>query len=209
MFFSFDGVDGAGKSTQIALLGDWLRGKGYDVVECRDPGSTPLGESPPRHPAGAPRHADRPPKRNAALHGGPGRRWWRMSSAPRFAAGKAVISDRFLLANVVYQAYAGGLSVDEVWQVGAVAVDGVMPKLTFLSGPQSAAAAQRMNRELDRMEAQGREFQERVRAGFLAEAARRSDIVVIDAFREPAVVHAEVVAAAAFVVPPLGGSATA
>ena len=44
MFFSFDGIDGAGKSTQIGLLAAWLRAKGKEVVTCRDPGSTELGE---------------------------------------------------------------------------------------------------------------------------------------------------------------------
>jgi dTMP kinase len=199
MFFSFDGVDGAGKSTQIALFADWLRAKGYDVVECRDPGSTPLGERLrdillSHH--GMPIHR----RSEMLLYMAARAQLVEEVIRPALEAGKGVISDRFLLANVVYQAYAGGLAIDDVWQVGSVAVNGVMPKLTFLLDLSPEAAAQRMNRELDRIEAQGREFQERVRSGFLAEAARRNDIVVIDAAREPAEVHCDVISAAEHVL---------
>ncbi|MEE3220245.1 MAG: thymidylate kinase, partial [Planctomycetota bacterium] len=45
MFFSFDGIDGVGKSTQVELFAEFLRGQGHDVVTCRDPGSTALGEA--------------------------------------------------------------------------------------------------------------------------------------------------------------------
>jgi dTMP kinase len=205
MFFSFDGVDGAGKSTQIARFAGWLRGRGYEVVECRDPGSTPLGERLrdillSHH--GMPIHR----RSEMLLYMAARAQLVEEVIRPALETGKAVISDRFLLANVVYQAYAGGLATDDVWQVGSVAVGGVMPKLTFLLDLSPDAAAKRMNRELDRIEAQGREFQERVRDGFLTEAAKRSDIVVIDASREPDEVHRNVIAAAGFAVPPLGGS---
>ena len=74
---------------------------------------------------------------------------------PALADGKTVISDRFLLANVVYQGYAGGLDVEKLWQVGEVAVGGLHPDLTIVLDMDVAAAQLRMNREPDRMEAQG------------------------------------------------------
>jgi dTMP kinase len=193
MFYSFDGIDGAGKSTQISLLADWLRAKGKEVVTCRDPGSTELGEK----------------LRGLLLehHGTPIHRRSEMLMymaaraqlveeviRPALAAGESVISDRYLLANVVYQAHAGGLSPDEVWQVGQVTVAGIMPTLTFILDLPAAIAAARFNRAPDRMEAQGLEYMEKVRQGFLLEAARRpKKIVVIDATAASETVHKRVI----------------
>jgi dTMP kinase len=115
---------------------------------------------------------------------------------PALAAGKCVISDRYLLANVVYQAHAGGLSPEEVWQVGQVTVAGIMPMLTFILDLPAAVAATRFTRAPDRMEAQGMEYMEHVRQGFLLEAAKQpAKIVVIDATAAAEVVHRNVVAA--------------
>jgi dTMP kinase len=112
---------------------------------------------------------------------------------PALAAGKIVISDRYLLANVVYQGHAGGLDPDEVWRVGEVTVAGVMPRLVFLLDMPAERAAQRIQRAPDRMEAQGLQYLEQVRQGFLTEARRRPDqIVVVDADRPAEAIHADV-----------------
>ncbi len=89
---------------------------------------------------------------------------------PALAAGKTVVCDRFLLANVVYQGYAGGLDVDALWSVGEVATGGLHPDLTIVLDMDVRAARERMDRALDRMESQGTEFLERVRHGFLIES---------------------------------------
>lgn len=160
----------------------WLRDQGHDVVTCRDPGSTPLGEQ----------------LRAILLHKSDlaiGRRsemlLYMAARAqlveqliqPALAAGKIVVSDRFLLANVVYQGHAGGLDVAELWQVGEVAIAGVRPDLILLLDLTVEEATRRMTRAPDRMESQGPVFMDRVRRGFLAEAARHPEIVVIDAAR--------------------------
>jgi len=101
---------------------------------------------------------------------------------PALAAGKTVVCDRYLLANVVYQGYGGGLDVPSLWQVGLVATGGLLPDLTVVLDLPANKAAQRLQRGLDRMEQQGEAFHDRVRQGFLEEAARRPDrIVVVDA----------------------------
>jgi dTMP kinase len=117
---------------------------------------------------------------------------------PALAAGKDVISDRYLLANVVYQAHGnGGLTPDEVWRVGEVATGGLLPNLVFLLDMPAAQAASRIHRSPDRMEARGLEYLERVRQGFLAEAGRfPHQITVINADQPIEAIHAEVVAAA-------------
>jgi dTMP kinase len=91
--------------------------------------------------------------------------------SPALAAGKTVVSDRYLLANVVYQGYAGGLDVATLWEVGRVATAGVRPDLTFVLDLDPHAATGRLQRELDRMERRGIEYRARVRDGFLAAAA--------------------------------------
>ena len=195
MFFSFDGIDGAGKSTQISLLADWLRTQGKEVVTCRDPGSTPRGEK--LRGLLLEHHGTAIHRRSEMLMYMAARaQLVEEVIRPALAAGKSVISDRYLLANVVYQGHAGGMSPEEVWQVGEITVAGIMPTLTFSLDLPAATAATRFNRAPDRMEAQGLEYMEKVRQGFLLEAARQpKEIVVIDATAAAETVHRNVVAA--------------
>jgi len=196
MFFSFDGADGGGKTTQQRLFCEWLRSSGRDVVACRDPGSTRLGDA----------------IRQILLSGGgvPIARTSEMLLymaaraqlveeviAPALAAGKTVVSDRYLLANLVYQGHAGGLDLDELRQIGGVATKGVEPTLSFVLDLPDDVAAARLNRPLDRMEQQGDAFRAALRAGYLAESARQPErIVVIDAARSIDAVQTDIRAAA-------------
>ena len=183
MFFSIDGCDGTGKSTQMDRFCQWLRSMGHDVLTCRDPGSTPLGESIrglllDRTDLRIDRRSE------MLLYMAARAQLVEEVIRPALAAGKTVVSDRYLLANVVYQGHAGGLDVKTLWEVGRVATGGLMPDLTLLLDMPSEAAAARLDRTLDRMEKQGDAFHARVRQGFLDEAARQPDrIAVIDAAR--------------------------
>jgi dTMP kinase len=108
-----------------------------------------------------------------------------------------VIADRFLLANIVYQGYAGGLDVERVRRVGEVATGGITPSLTFLLDMSVEVAAARLDRNLDRMESRGQQFLQRVRDGFLTEAARFPErILVVDAARDVQTIQTEIQAAA-------------
>ncbi|HVU87982.1 MAG TPA: dTMP kinase [Pirellulales bacterium] len=192
MFFSLDGIDGTGKSTQLALCETWLRGLGYDVVTCRDPGSTPLGES---IRAILLESRDTPISRTAEMLLYMAARAQLVAQVirPALEAGKMVLSDRYLLANVVYQGHAGGLDVEELWRIGRTATGGLEPNLTIVLDMSPQAAQARLARPLDRMELQGDEFRQRLRAGFLAESGRRPEqIMVVDAARAVEVVQAEI-----------------
>jgi dTMP kinase len=181
LLFTFDGVDGVGKSTQIRLFADWLTERGYEVVTCVDPGSTPLGRrvrelllDPDEVPIG--RRAE------MLLFMAARAQLVDEVIAPALAASRIVLSDRYLLSNVVYQGHAGGLDVDALWQVGEVATRGIRPRLTFLLDMDHQRASGRLNRPRDRMEQQGDDFQQRLRDGFLEEARRcPQEIVVINA----------------------------
>lgn len=194
MFFCLDGIDGSGKSTQVRLLADALAQRGYDVVVCRDPGSTALGERLREillHHHGTPIHR----RSEMLLYMAARAQLVEEVIRPALAGGKLVLSDRYLLANVVYQGHAGGLRPDDVWQVGLVTVAGVLPRWTYVLDLPVARALARVQRPPDRMEAQGMGYLERVRAGFLDEATRQPErIAVIDADRPAADVHAELLA---------------
>jgi dTMP kinase len=192
MFFSFDGVDGTGKSTQLELFCDWLRARERVVVACRDPGGTALGEKIRSLLLDA---------HDAHIHRRSEMLLYQASRAqlieevirPSLRAGKTVVSDRFLLATIVYQGYAGGLEVDDVKQVGLVATDGILPDVTFVLDMPAERAAARIEREKDRMESQGTEYLERVRRGYLAEAERHPDrIIVLNADRTVDTVQQEI-----------------
>jgi len=195
VFFSIDGGDGVGKSTQVALLCQWLTQLGYAVVSCRDPGSTRLGEAVRElllH-----RQDLHPTRRSEMLLYMAARAQLADEVIrPALHQGRIVVSDRYLLANVVYQGYGGGLDVEALWQVGEIATGGVMPELTLLLDMPAEAALARIARTHDRMEQQGLEFHRRVREGFLKEAQRQPDrIVVIDADRPVQLVQADIRAA--------------
>ncbi len=171
-FLSLDGLDGTGKSTQCRLLVEWLTAQAVPVTACTDPGGTALGQE----------------LRNLLLFG----REHRIATTteamlfmasraqlveevirPALARGEVVVSDRFLLANVVYQGHAGGLRPEDLWAVGAVATGGLEPDLTLVFDLPPEAAVARRNRAADRMEDRGEEFYARVRTGFKYEAGMR------------------------------------
>lgn len=194
-FFTFDGVDGGGKSTQIPKFVAWLESRGRRVVTCRDPGGTKLGERLREILlTDADVHAQ--PRAEMLLYMASRAQLVAEVIRPALAAGYDVVSDRFLLANVVYQGHAGGLPADDLWQVGATATGGLTPDATFLLDMPAADSAARIQRSHDKMEARGIDYLERVRQGFLTEAARRKEVVVIDARPSPEEVHAAIVAAA-------------
>jgi dTMP kinase len=115
---------------------------------------------------------------------------------PSLARGEWVVSDRYLLANIVYQGHAGGLDPDTIRRVGSVATGGLEPDLVLLLDIDLETAARRLARPLDKLENRGDAFRGRLRAGYLAEAARHPDrIVVVDAAGNPAEVQANLQAA--------------
>lgn len=195
MFFAFDGLDGVGKTTQIERFEAWLREGGYDVVTCRDPGSTPLGERIRGILLDA--HDLAIGKRSEMLLYMAARaQLVEEVIQPALAAGKVVLSDRFLLANVVYQGHAGDLDPQSVWQVGHLATAGISPLLTILLDMPCQAASARLDRPLDRIEKRGDTYRQRVRAGYLAEAlSRPNEILVIDADQPIERVHHDILRA--------------
>jgi dTMP kinase len=208
LFLVLDGPDGGGKSTQTGWLADWLRGLARDVVTCRDPGGTALGER--LRAILLERAAVNISLRSEML--------LYMASraqlvdeviAPALAAGGVVVSDRYLLANIVYQGSAGGLLEEEIALVGMVATGGLLPDLTIVLDIPPDTASARIGLARDRIEDRPLFYRERVRAGYLAAARGESDpgatpgepascpfypapIVLIDASNDPDTVFREI-----------------
>ena len=192
LFLSLDGPDGGGKTTQAARLVQWLRDRGESVVACRDPGGTDLGDRVrglvlDRNAIRIDMHAE------MLLYMASRAQLVREVIRPALDAGTIVVSDRFLLANVVYQGHAGGLAVEDVWNVGRVATDGLLPDLTLLLDVPREVANNRIGPPRDRMEDRSASYRDAVRQGFLTAAAHYpAAITIIDATSEPDVVASRI-----------------
>jgi dTMP kinase len=191
-FLSLDGLDGTGKSTQCRLLVEWLRGCGVPVTHAVDPGGTELGARLREILLFGREHA-MSLRTEALLFMASRAELVDRVIRPALARGEVVVSDRFTLANVVYQGHAGGLDPADLWAVGAVATAGLSPDLTLVFDMPTALARDRRGRAADRVESRAADYHERVRAGFLAEAARRPGAcVVVNASADVDAVHATV-----------------
>ncbi len=165
-FLALEGPDGAGKTTQAARLVAWLRDLGREVVACREPGGTALGD----------RLRSLVMDRSTIAIGLRAEMLLYMASRaqlveevirPAVDRGSIVVSDRFLLSNVVYQGYAGGLDVEEIWRVGRAATGGLMPDLTLLLDVPVSVGSARSGPPRDRIEDRPESYRTSVREGYL------------------------------------------
>ncbi len=181
VFISLDGLDGTGKSTQCRLLAERLRANDLAVTTCTDPGGTELGAKL-REILLFGREIGMGNLAEALLFMASRAELVERVIRPALLAGHVVISDRYTLANVVYQGHAAGLNPDDIWKIGKIATEGLFPSLTLVFDLPPEVAEVRRGRDADRLESRGPEYHRRVRDGFLIEA--RSDperIKVIDA----------------------------
>ncbi len=165
LFLALEGPDGGGKTTQAARLAAWLRDDGFDVVSCRDPGSTKVGD----------RLREIVLDRDSVHLSIRSEMLIYMASRAQLvdevirqalAAGRVVISDRFLLSNIVYQGFAGGLPVEDLWRIGQIATAGLLPDLTLVLDVSPGTARVRVGSARDRIEDRPADYQLRVRNGF-------------------------------------------
>jgi dTMP kinase len=191
-FIVLDGLDGAGKSSQLDGLADWLRQRGREVVTCRDPGSTPVGDAI-RGILLDRRDLHLDATSEMLLYMAARAQLVAEVIRPALARGAWVISDRYLLSNVVYQGHAGGLDPETIRRVGEVATVGLAADLVLVLDVDLATAARRLNRPLDKLEDRGDGYRERLRTGYLREAAADvARIRVLDAGGTPAEVAAAI-----------------
>src|SRR5262245_37257936 len=141
-FLSLDGIDGTGKSTQCRLLADWLARAGIPVTVCADPGGTPVGDQLRQILLSS--RTEITDRAEALLFMASRAELVAKVIRPALDAGRVVLSDRFVAANVVYQGHAHGLSPDDLWTIGRFSTGGLLPDLTVvLDLPVDQAAARR------------------------------------------------------------------
>ena len=167
-FITFEGIDGAGKSTHIAKLTARLAAQG-EVVSTREPGGTPLAETL----RGLFLHHAMDDLTETLLVFAGRRDHLRSVIEPALIAGKTVLCDRFADASFAYQGGGRGMSLDVLNSLESWVLEGRQPDLTFwFDLPAAQAAARRAAaRDADRFEQQDLEFFERVRAAYAARAA--------------------------------------
>ncbi|MGQ3053879.1 MAG: dTMP kinase [Roseateles sp.] len=192
-FISFEGIDGAGKSTHIQAVADWFRARGADVQLSREPGGTPMAETLRDIVLSQPMGS-----LTELLLMFAGRRdHVETVIKPALATGKTLLCDRFTDASFAYQGGGRGLPLSVLNTLADWVQEGTEPELTlWFDLPAEQAAARRASaREADRIEQQDLAFFERVRTGYAARAAGAPGrIVRIDASGTVAQVAAQVLA---------------
>lgn len=169
LLVSFEGGDGAGKTTQLRLLGQWLRGvAGREVVLTREPGGTELGRTL-RAAVLHGGHLD--PRTEALLYATDRAHHVHALVRPALERGAVVLTDRYLDSSVAYQGNGRDLDEDEVERLSLWAAGGLLPDVTVLLDLDPADGLTRLTGEPDRLERAGAEFHRRTRAAFLRRAA--------------------------------------
>ncbi|MDF2500350.1 MAG: thymidylate kinase [Anaerosporomusa subterranea] len=193
LFISFEGLDGAGKTTQVQLLADLLISSGHKVTVTREPGGTPLGDKI-RTLLLDLANSEMCAETEALLYAAARAQHVTQVIAPALARGEIVITDRYTDSTVVYQGVARTLNKNQLEALNEFAVKGVMPDLTILLDAEVALLQSRLagRGECDRIEQEDVKFHEAVRQGFLALAARHSRIKVVPALGEQSEVQAAI-----------------
>jgi len=195
VFITFEGGDGAGKTTQIDKLRSWLERQGHTVVVTREPGGTDIGvelRNIVLHHRGF-----LAPRAEALLYAADRAHHIHTVVRPALKRGEVVVQDRYFDSSVAYQGAGRVLSEDEVRDLSLWATESLMPQLTVVLDIPSDIARQRRdsdNRVFDRLEAEADDFHERVRQAYhrLADA-EPGRFLMIDGQRPIDDIHAEVV----------------
>ncbi len=199
---SFEGLDGAGKTTQMRLLEQWLQAHDIAYICTLEPGGTPLGVEI------RPLVLNRPelaivPLAEAFLFQADRAQHFARLVIPALQAGKLVITDRCYDASIAYQGYARGVGVELVEHLSMLATQGIQPDLTILLDLDPSQVHNRtdvtsdsvgMREQRSRFDVEAEEFHERVREGFRMLARKYPErIKVMDASRTVEAIHQEIV----------------
>ena len=186
-FITFEGGEGAGKTSVIEALADDFRKKRYDFITTREPGGIQIAESI-RSIILDTKNTAMDGRTEALLYAAARRQHLVEKVIPQLTKGKIVLCDRFLDSSLVYQGIAREIGLEEVYTINSFAIDNCMPELTFYFDiePEKGLAriAQNKNREINRLDKEKLDFHYKVREGYfkLVEMYPQR-IVLIDADR--------------------------
>jgi dTMP kinase len=194
-FITLEGPEGSGKTTQIPLLVEWLRGQGYEVELTREPGGTDIGNQI-RDVLHDPRNTAMDATAEILLYSADRAQHVAQRIRPALAAGKIVVSDRYYDSTLAYQGYGRGLDLQMLRAITAFTTGGLKPDLTLYLDIVPEEGLQRRQaggEEWNRLDAEGLEFHRRVRAGYMELIAQEAERwVVIDAARSLEEVQEEI-----------------
>jgi dTMP kinase len=199
LFITFEGPEGSGKTTQIELLREYLKERGYSVLATREPGGTSIGDKI-RVILLDPRNTDMLPASEALLFSAARAQIVHQVIRPYLARGGIVLCDRYADSTLAYQGYGHGLDLDTLHTITALATEGLKPDLTVYldidveEGLRRKLAAHKANNsEWNRIDRQEMAFHRRVREGYLQMAVGEPDRwLVIDATQPLEAVQASI-----------------
>ncbi|WP_035485939.1 dTMP kinase [Alicyclobacillus contaminans] len=190
VFITFEGIDGAGKSTQIGRLQHRLQSQGQKVLCTREPGGTTLGDGL-RTLLLTPTDTPMVPQAEALLYAASRAQVVHQVILPALARGEMVLCDRYVDASLAYQAAGLGLPWEDVWQMNQLATSHLQPDLTFLFDIPVATSLDRVRKVRgeggpDRIEQRDEAYFTRVREAFLRIAKEHPErVVTLDASKAP------------------------
>lgn len=195
LFISFEGVEGAGKSTQMKLLYDWLKEQGKDVVVTREPGGAPIAERI-RHILLDTTNKGMDPKTEALLYAAGRAQHVSETVRPSLERDSVVLCDRYIDSSLAYQGLARGLGEDDVLHLNEWATDELLPDLVILLHLDAEHGLARLEGDPDRMESEDVSFHRKVGEAYLHLAREYpSRFAVVDASGTKEQVHTQVRAA--------------
>jgi dTMP kinase len=173
LFITFEGPEGSGKTTQIALLAQCLAERGLNVIQVREPGGTPIGDQV-RSILHDLKNEAMDARAELLLYSASRAQLVAQTIRPHLAAGHVVMCDRYADSTLAYQGYGRGLDLDALRQITAFATGGLRPDLTLyldIDPEQGLARRNLGGDEWNRMDALALDFHRRVRAGYFQLAA--------------------------------------
>jgi dTMP kinase len=185
LLIAFEGGEGTGKTTQARLLAIWLREQGYDVIATHEPGATKVGMRL-RALLLDTAHTGLSPRAEALMYAADRAEHVDSVIVPALERGAIVVTDRYVDSSIAYQGRGRNQPIGEIAGLNRWATSGLRPDLTVLLDLPPAHGLGRRVPSADRLEAEPREFHERVRAGFLVQAEVDPDrYLVLDATLPP------------------------
>jgi dTMP kinase len=167
MFVTFEGGEGAGKSTQVKKLAAWCSRQGIPCLVTREPGGTPLGQHLRSLLLESQTAIDK--RAELLLYSADRAQHIGEVIVPALERGEVVLCDRFTDSTVAYQGYGRQLNLEWIEHLNTIATNGLAPDLTFwLNIPPEVGFARKNSQDLDRLELGGIDFHRRIHAGFLA-----------------------------------------
>jgi dTMP kinase len=195
VFIAFEGIEGAGKGTQIERARAFLEGRGLSVIVTREPGGTEMGERL-RAIALDPSTGRLEPRAEALLFAASRTQHVASVIRPALAEGKCVICDRFIDSSLAYQGAGRGLGEQDILGLNVWGTQGLFPDMVVLLHVEPELGLRRVGADHDRIESEGEAFLAKVSDAYLRIAEEHPErFVVIDSTKEPGLVGDEVRAA--------------